>query len=162
MTYLKAEAVLSDCGVYRYSLTRAWDFDLPHCLFIMLNPSTADGTQDDPTIRRCVNFAAGWNYGTLAVVNLFALRSTDPSKLYSLGDVVGPENDAAILKHAKEADLIVCAWGGLGTIRDRGRVVRDTLIQAGERLHAIELGKGGFPKHPLYLKGGLRPVVFGK
>lgn len=48
-------AVISDCGQYRYALSRGgWMGGKGTVLFVMLNPSTADASEDDPTIRRCV------------------------------------------------------------------------------------------------------------
>ena len=82
LPYVPAGAVFSDDMVYRYRLWRTWDPDLPTCLFIMLNPSTADHEQNDPTIRRCLDFAKQWGYGQLLVGNLFALRATDPARTY--------------------------------------------------------------------------------
>lgn len=73
-------ADISDCGRYRWRLSRRWD-DGPQACFVMLNPSTADGLDDDPTVRRCVRFARGWGYGELVVVNLFPYRATDPGEL---------------------------------------------------------------------------------
>ncbi len=85
-------AVLSADGVYRYRLWRTWDASKPTLAFLMLNPSTADATEDDPTIRRCLGFAKEWGYGSLVVVNLFALRSPNPDALRENDDPVGPEN----------------------------------------------------------------------
>ena len=66
---MQRDACFSACGRYRWSLSRAWDADLskPWIAFIMLNPSTADAEQDDPTIRRCVAFAKAWGFGGLSV-----------------------------------------------------------------------------------------------
>jgi len=70
---MKKDALISSCGKYRYHLERHWG-DVKPCLFIMLNPSTADGRKDDSTIKRCVAYAMSWGYGKLYVINLFALR----------------------------------------------------------------------------------------
>ncbi|WP_368188730.1 DUF1643 domain-containing protein [Aeromonas sp. R7-3] len=71
-------AVFSPCRTYRYALSRVWATDKPYALFIGLNPSTADETLDDPTIRRCIDFAKRRGYGGLVMANLFAYRATDP------------------------------------------------------------------------------------
>ena len=74
-------AEFSPDKVYRYELWRIWDEALPVCMFIGLNPSTADETVDDPTIRRCINFAKEWGYGQLVMTNLFAFRATKPAEM---------------------------------------------------------------------------------
>lgn len=129
-------------------------------LFVMLNPSTATDTVNDPTITRCMRFALAWGYDRLAVCNLFALRSTDPSVLRSALDAEGdPENITTILTLAQHADLIVCAWGAHGAVRDRAELVTQHLFEAGHQLHALKLTKDGHPGHPLYLRGDSRPVA---
>src|SRR5262245_19133112 len=92
------EALISPCGLYRYWLTRTWDNSLRRVCWVMLNPSTADAEQDDPTIRRCVGFARSWGAGGIIVVNLFAFRASDPKALLRAADPVGPDNDGHILK----------------------------------------------------------------
>lgn len=126
----------------------------------MLNPSTADAFELDPTIKRCVAFAAAWSASVLEVVNIFALRSTDPNELYKRG--LGrrgddAENDRAILDACNGAICVVAGWGKHGALDHRGRVVRDTLGGNGIRLHHLGLNKDGSPRHPLYLKGGTEP-----
>ena len=128
-----SDATFSPCKVYRYSLTRGFD-DGPACNFLMLNPSTATATEDDPTIRRCIGFAKGWGYGVLYVTNLFALRATDPRELYKHAEPVGPDNDRCILTAATGSQLVVAAWGVHGAHRDRGadvaRLIRDGMPPA--------------------------------
>ena len=86
-------AGFSRCGRYRYWLRRIWDPALAHCVFIGLNPSTADATEDDPTLKRCISFAQKWGYGSLLLVNLFSLRATDPRGLKMAADPIGPKTD---------------------------------------------------------------------
>ena len=104
------DAVISACGLYRYTLTRAWDDKKPSVAWCMCNPSKADGMKDDATLRRIVDFSRRWDYGSLVVVNLFAFRSTDPKELLSATDPIGPNNDMYIEKETK-GRLVVCAWG---------------------------------------------------
>lgn len=87
-------AVLSADRRYRYGLFRIWDLERPLAMFVGLNPSTADETDDDPTIRRCVRFASDWQYGGLIMANLFAYRATSPRDLPDGEEAVGALNDA--------------------------------------------------------------------
>lgn len=150
-------AYLSDDEKYRYALWRnVPGFDSLRTIrpetstvaFVMLNPSTADHTEDDPTIRRCLGYARRWGFPRLAVVNLYAYRATRPSELAKVTDPVGPENDDWITLICGGAELVVCAWGA----------------QPGERgdnhpslglPFALGLTKAGLPRHPLYMPGAI-------
>ncbi len=125
----------------------------------MLNPSTADAERFDPTVRRCYGYARDWGFGSMEVVNLFALRSTYPEMLKRVPDPVGPENDGAILKAVKNSDLTVAAWGVLGKLRGRDREVLE-LIGSVRDLHCLGTTKAGQPLHPLHQPKKLTPVVF--
>jgi hypothetical protein len=117
---LKSGATFSPCRRWRYSLVRQLEIaPIRRCLFVMLNPSTADEVALDPTVRRCAGFAKAWGYPWLDVANLFAWRSTEPRALLSVDDPVGDENDAAIHALAREASLIVCAWGSHAFLKGR-------------------------------------------
>lgn len=153
-------ARLSDCGTYRYRLWRIWNPCVAPLVFCMLNPSTADAEVDDPTVSRCKERARRLGYGGLEVVNLFALRSTDPKALYRHADPVGPENDAAILAAAERGNLI-CAWGNHGKLRGRASAVLAMLRAAGLPALALRVSKDGHPSHPLYLPYDLEPQPFG-
>lgn len=168
-----SSAVLSDDGVYRYVLRRQWPLTLEGsdlarpvpftCMFIMLNPSTADAMVDDPTIRRCVSFARRWGYEQLLVCNLFAYRATDPRFLYreDPGMVVGPENDDWIVRCANEASVIVAGWGEHGGYLNRDEQVVE-LLTHGDRpmpIHCLARNASGRPKHPLYIRNDAVPVL---
>jgi len=156
---MKKEAILDPTGTYRYLLARQWrESSKGPLLFIMLNPSTADADVDDPTIRRCINFAIKWGYGRIEVVNIFALRSTDPAKLHDAVDPIGPENKRFILEAAARAGKIVAAWGVHGEIHDRGLRVLELLKEY--NIYCLGVTKHQRPKHPLYLKKDLSPVMF--
>lgn len=152
----KSSAVISDDGLYRYELRRTWAIDKPHMTFVMLNPSTADALQDDPTVRRCRGFAEREGCGTLRVLNLYAYRATKPQALweaFSRGvDIVGPDNDRWLGSAAGRDDVVVAAWGAHGA-PDRVREVRRILTERGHDVHALALTKAGAPGHPLYLPG---------
>jgi hypothetical protein len=155
-------AVISDCGKYRYRLIR--DLGMMGdgaCVFVMLNPSTADAMNDDPTIRRCIGYARTLGCARLEVVNLFAYRSTSPDVLYALGrmQAIGPDNDRHILEACKGARLVLCAWGNHGTNFGRANEVLLMLRANGAKPMALKINrKSGQPAHPLYLKGDARPM----
>jgi len=156
----KAGAAISECGQYRYGLWRIWDASRPYCLFVMLNPSTADETDNDPTVERCLRRARDMGYGGLHIVNLFAWRSTDPSILTGLDDPVGPDNDKEIVALAQDAGIVICAWGKDGAILGRANVVLAMLRQAGIQPHGLKFNLDGSPKHPLYVAYAEQPKPF--
>jgi len=136
---------------YRYDLWRSWGPGLRLC-WVLLNPSTADETDNDPTVERCQRRTIELGYDGLWVVNIFARRSTDPKELYwPSEDPVGPENDEYILRNARESAKVVCAWGVHGAHLGRGADVEKMLRDAGVKLHFFGLTKQGHPLHPLYL-----------
>lgn len=153
-----SSAVISDDGVYRYSLTRRWG-DGPSAVFIMLNPSTADATQDDPTIRRCIGFAKREGCASLTVVNLFAYRATDPRALLDAEDPQGPDNSRHITRALLNADLRIAAWGAFQwTHRERLRRPYVEDWAGGKPLLCLGTTSAGAPRHPLYVKGD-QPLV---
>lgn len=151
-------ADLSLDRTYRYSLWRIWDASKPFVLFIGLNPSTADEREDDPTIRRCINFARSWGYGGLYMANLFALRATDPAEMKSHKLPVGLGNDDVLLELSKQAGLIVCAWGIHGAHLSREHHVYELLKT--HSLMCLDITKNGHPKHPLYIKSDTEPKLY--
>lgn len=150
-------AVFSHCSRWRYLLWRRWDADKPAANFLMLNPSTADEAKLDPTCARARDYAERWGYGALVVTNVFAWRATDPAAMKAAADPVGPDNDRAIVRAAREAALVVCAWGNHGAHLERSARIVALLKRAGVSLHALRVNGSGEPAHPLYLKGSLRP-----
>lgn len=93
------------------------------------------------------------------VTNIFGLRSTDPKGLKLVDDPIGPDNDRHITRLAKSADLVIVGWGTHGAMNDRHSEVLEVLKSVCEP-HCLAVTMHGFPKHPLYLKGDLEPVVF--
>lgn len=152
---IRRNASISRDGIYRWSLHRDWLRDLgrPHWVtFVMLNPSTADAEVDDPTIRRCIGFAKALGGTGLAVVNLYALRATQPTELWNAADPVGPSNDAQLsmfFQMAARYDFpINAAWGAHAK---PDRVAKVLTMPGAERLQALHVTKTGAPGHPLYL-----------
>lgn len=143
-------AILDTERVYRYRLERRVGGNDRVCLFVMLNPSTADETQDDPTIRRCMAFARREGCGHLVVCNLYAFRATDPRELRTASDPKGPVNADYLRRAAQQAHVIVAAWGSkhLGGSWPL-RVL--AMLEAEKPVHALKILKTGHPGHPLYV-----------
>lgn len=134
--------------MYRYTLTRGECVN--PLVFIMLNPSTADHTDDDPTIRRCIGFAEANDYDGIIVINLYALRSTDPQALWASQDPVGVLNNVYLYEIADRAKHVVCAWGK-NAKSDRVKQVVKILESRDIILKCLGVNKDNSPKHPLYL-----------
>lgn len=144
-------AVFSEDRRYRYLLRRRVGDSSGRVLFIMLNPSRADETRNDATIRRCIGFARDWGYGRLEVVNLFALMSTDPRALLKADDPIGPGNDAAIQAALKVADTVVLAWGNHALDHEERAAAVIEMARKAARPHCLGLTVRGAPRHPLRL-----------
>lgn len=159
-------AELSACGRYRYTLWRTWSDGSP-VLFVMLNPSTADADEDDPTIRRCMGFARRWGAGGIRVVNLYPWRATNPRDLPPGPEVFGElplgheRNARAIADALDGAGLVIAAWGANpGPWPSQPAVVAAQIRNAGCALQALGLTKDGAPRHPLYLRADAQPIPF--
>jgi len=151
-------AIISDCGTYRYVLSRSGDL-YPTCgpaLFIMLNPSTADAELDDPTIRRCRAFAKTWDCAGIVVANLYALRATNPAALWAHPDPVGRDNDGTLATLIREHETIVCAWG-TNAKPERVEAIRK-MFNRRSRPMCLGMTKHGAPRHSLYVRGD-QPLI---
>ena len=145
------KAIISNCNRYRYELHREWDKKKGKVLFIMLNPSTADGVEDDLTTRRCINFAKKWGYGGIMIGNIYPFRAKRPKDLRKWIDTDKDAafettviNQAYVGNMATCTDLIVCAWG----CNYKGGIP-EWVEELGD-LHYLELCSDGLtPKHPL-------------
>jgi hypothetical protein len=155
-----SSAVISACGLYRYELIRRWDQGAL-LEFIMLNPSTADASVNDPTIRRCIGFAKRWGYGGIVARNLFAYRATSPAVLVHVDDPVGPENRDYLSR--TDADATVVAWGAnpAAVVWWNGYPFdwQRTVIQR-PRLLCLGTNANGSPKHPLYVPAERTPIAW--
>lgn len=156
---MKGWATFSECEQYRYTLGRRWAAGGERVCFCLLNPSTADAQKLDPTLTRCHRYAVRWGFSAMDVVNIFALRSTDPKGLREVEDPIGEDNDRHITRLARGADLVVAGWGTHGKLMGRGEAVHGLLGRVCEP-RCLAVTKDGYPKHPLYLRGDLEPVVY--
>ena len=151
---MKSSALISRCGHYRYWLKREWDDQRPPCVFVGLNPSTADAQRDDPTLRRCIGFAQDWGFGGLTLVNLFAFRATDPAVLKKVQDPIGPRTDYWLRRICGETADIIAAWGNMGAMAQLGArpVRRDQWFERRfGPLLCLGTTQSGAPRHPLYV-----------
>ena len=151
-----SSAYFSLCGDYRYMLMRRLGTGTRTVLFIGLNPSTADACEDDPTIRRCAGFARRMGYDVLLMANLFAWCSTDPRLLKKVHDPVGPQNDYWLQRLATAADTTIAAWGNGAVGSNRPEKVLNCI----QPLYCLGRTNLGYPRHPLYLSGNTRLVLF--
>lgn len=152
-------AVISSDRIFRYQLTRIWDDSKGKVLFIMLNPSTADASVDDPTVRRCMKYAEDWGYGGIRVGNLFPFRSKEPKDLLLAENPLGEDNKHHLYELSRSSDIVICAWGN-GKIVDKiQKRFPDykPLILIDKPVHYLKLSKDGTPCHPLYLLKILTP-----
>ncbi|WP_210367732.1 DUF1643 domain-containing protein [Bacillus sp. REN3] len=163
---MQKEAVIN--GHYRYSLKRVWDTANPKkAVFIMLNPSTADCTSDDRTTNRCISFAKNWECGSLEIVNIFALQSTDYKKLKekTKEEAIGPENRQYIKRALADAAVTVAAWGENVKIHFKKSAAEELKeLFSGHELMCLGITKDGFPRHPLFVESHkeLEPYSFEK
>jgi hypothetical protein len=165
---MRSHAIYSPCQRYRYALKHEWERNglnsMACTVFLMVNPSSATACATDPTVARCIGYAKRWGMSSVVVLNLFALRSTDPQGLLACEDPCGPENDRLIAEYAAKTDGVVCAWGGPYSPKALGVLVRTRAIRVRKllagRLTCLATAKGGEPRHPLYLKSDLLPVEY--
>lgn len=151
-------AILSPCGRYRYSLTRQWRAAGQTALWVMLNPSTADATHDDNTIRAITRITQAWGYRGFMVGNVYALRSRNPAALWAVDDPVGPDNARHLHDMAVSAHRIIAAWGAHADRADADPIA-DMLAIYGD-VWCLGLNKNGSPKHPLFLRTDTERVIF--
>lgn len=157
----KSSAEFSPCRKYRYSLWRIWDRGKPIILFIGLNPSTADEVNNDPTITREIGYALDWGYGGLVMCNIFAFRAPKRKDMKKADNPIGGKlNDLTLKLWHVKCDLTIAAWGIDGAYLNRGQEVFEMLNPL-KSLYCLFVTQGGYPGHPLYLRKGLKPILYG-
>ena len=141
-------ADFSEDKLFRFVLTRWWTDDLPSMTCVLLNPSTADATNDDPTNRKVLKWAIANNYGSLAFVNLFAWRSPSPAAMKKIKEPIGEGNDSKIKVWMNWGKIIVAGWGIHGPHMNRDKEV----LAMNDLWHCFGITKHGYPRHPLYMR----------
>ena len=146
-------AVFSPCRKWRYHLQQVWDDTKPNLMWMMLNPSTADETKNDPTVERCEQRARMWGFGGVEVYNIFSYRATDPEDMKSHADPIGPDNDSWVVTFAKKSreTTAIIGWGNHGGHLNRGKQVLDIIEAHNGVVKALKVNASGHPKHPLYV-----------
>lgn len=156
-------ATLSEDGVYRYDLVRHTGVlgASDTVVFVLLNPSTADASKDDPTVRRCMGYTNRWGYERLVICNLFAYRATEPRELLHTPDPVGPDNDVVLASWCVRNPVVV-GWGNVPRpLQPRAAAVLAMLAQRPSRpVWCLGTTKGGEPRHPLYMRGDVQPQPY--
>lgn len=151
MKYLDSFAEISDCGNYRYFLARRMGMGERSIAFVGVNPSTADASRDDPTIRKCVGFAQRWGFDWLYMLNLCAFRSTDVKALKRVDDPVGPMNWERLAAMMGKCEIVVAAWGRASKLPNTtARTYAARILTRGET-RCLGQNDDGSPKHPLYI-----------
>ncbi len=157
------DAVITDCKLYRYMLEREWAEGMETCVFVMLNPSTADAMQDDNTIRRCISYAQDWDFTRLQVVNIYGFRATKPADLWKAKDPMGEHNMLWIHEVCKDAGRIVLAWGDHGVKHGAGAEMEAMLVETyADCVVVLGRNKSGEPVHPLYQRKDVKPKPAGR
>ena len=138
----KNDAIISDCGNYRYALRRKIEDGGSGVLcFICLNPSKADGDRNDPTVLSCMRFARSLGYGDLYMVNLFAWRDTDKTVLLDNPELrVGPRCDHYMDRYVSACDMTIAAWGNFVSRRKLFRRAKE-ITRRHENLKALRITK---------------------
>lgn len=144
--FIDSGAELDDSRQYRYALWRVWDNTKPKVIFIGLNPSTADETTNDRTLKKCIHFAASWGFGGVYMANLFAYRATEPEDMKMAVEPIGKDNDYWLHELTQRCELTVAAWGNHGCFLNRSDEVKSRLTN----LVCLKKNKSGEPAHPLY------------
>lgn len=157
---MERDAIISDCGKYRYLLRRTWDHEKPHALIIMLNPSTADSEVNDATIRSCLRLTKQTGFGSFEVVNIFGLRATNPIALALSDDPKGPMNESVVTAAITRCDTVICAWGAHPMAVQKSNFLVGHIRSRRSVAYCFGKTKSGAPKHPLYIKSGTPLCVF--
>ncbi len=159
-------AVYDDQRSRRFQLIRDWTTTpKPRTLnLIGLNPSNAGAVRDDPTSRKGVGFATRWGFTRLVMTNLYATIATDPWDLprWSGYDY---DNEGHLQKTMREADLVVVAWGSVGSRALLKKIEFPEILHwfnqfVRRDLYCIGTTRDGSPLHPSRTAYTTAPVLW--
>jgi hypothetical protein len=148
-------AIFSECGKYRYVLSRIWNRNAPLVQCIGLNPSTANAEDDDPTIKSLTRILTNAGFGGFHMTNLFALISPYPEDLRSCPDPL-KLNDTYLFPLMLTVDTVIVCWGNFKQAEYRKKTVLKKINHA----QCFGQNANGSPKHPLYLKSDTKIVTY--
>lgn len=150
--------LFSDDRRFRYVMGHIWNEDLPALCSCALNSSTGDKDQNDPTNTRVQTRALSMNLGGVVFVNAFPFASSSPKEMMKQANPFGDRElaDRIILEHAKD-NFLLCGWGNHGSHMGRDKELIRLFIEAGIKMHALEITGQGQPKHPLYVSYATQP-----
>ena len=154
------DAILDKDRKYRYTLKRQWGQRSDNFAnFVLLNPSTANESVDDPTVKACMKIAHNLGFDGIYITNLFAFRTKNPEILKRSKDPVGNQNNKYIEEYAHKAKLVIVAWGNYGNLLNRdGDVLK--ILSKTKIPQCLAYTKLGYPKHPLYINRKIEPFKF--
>lgn len=155
-------------GTHRMYLSRIWEEKHSKILFIGLNPSTADGMEDDHTVRRLISFARDWGFGGFYLVNAYSFKATDPKDLIvhlrTTPRTQLIEEYKVNLKYIKLYHTIcqqtVYCWGTNIPEGNLANTWMDRLLRATKGGYCFGLSKDGYPLHPLMLPSNTQLIQF--
>lgn len=154
------EIAFDETKEHRLKLTCTWDDELPRCLYIMLNPSTADTETCDRTLGRCISLAKENGFGSIVVVNLFSLRTANVNELRNTEVCNHPDNMPIVQQAIDEAETVIAAWGSNLQQKSDSSWVIEQASKRGKSIYCFLKNKTNTPKHPLYVKSGTKLQLF--
>lgn len=154
-------ASFSECREYRFALWRIWDESKPLVMFIGLNPSTANETEPDQTIKSVTRISKNLGYGGFYMMNCFPYVSTNPNDLIDHDKTVYSQqqffiNNQKLKEVSDKCKDIVFAWGKFKVLQKRSL----ELIKMFPHAKALILNKDNSPRHPLYVKSDCQLIPF--
>ena len=151
--FLERNCLISANKLYRWSLSYKISKSAKEIIFIGLNPSLSDEVFLDNTTKKIIKISKNNNYGKLKLINLFALISSKPEKLFKHKNPVGYRNNNHIyknLKHwseSKNCDLWL-GWGNKGKFLNRNKRISKKIMQ----YNSIRKNNFDNPLGPLLIK----------
>ena len=150
---MERSCLISTNKEYRWSLGFKINKSKKEMIFIGLNPSLSDSTYIDNTTRKIIKICNNYNYGNLKIINLFALISKTPDKLFIHKKPVGYLNNKFINKSLKywsenKNCHLWLGWGNKGIFLNRNYKISKKIIN----FYSIKKDNFVNPLGPLFIK----------